>query len=496
MLPTDFAKSEEGGITPFGLFIGLTTLIVGGVAVDGANLVAVRTQLQVAADFAAHAALYTREFNDADKAKDKALELVEASYPSGFFGDVLSREDIQFGYYDQKTGGFKVDSTSRSAVLVDTKRLMENGNPVATNLLKLVGFNSWDVSAVSVFSGDVHPCMRDGWVGEGVVDAQSNNDFYSGFCVHSNEYVSLNQNNYFQSGVTVSMPDASAIDIPASGFAKNTGLEAALRSGYMNVRILNKMEEIFASLNDSSTDFYRDYLSGAADWDLTGSSFVTSDFKQNRINRISCGSLASLPIGEDGVDYASQDIFENLKDVEFAAKGGVKGKPDSGDDGGTGGDTGDGTDTGGGTDSGGGGKITIDASGSVLQNVVIYTDCAIKFSNNSALENAVVFTTSTATKSITSSQGLRLGKDDDCDPLGGVQIMTYGGFEVAAKLEIYSSQVIAKGPIQFAAQGDGVEGGSFISGSTIDGTSNTQMSSCPEEGMEENFAVMNFGLAG
>ena len=140
-------------------------------------------------------------------------------------------------------------------------------------------------------------------------------------------------------------------------------------------------------------------------------------------------------------------------------------------------------------------KVTIDASSNTLSEVVVVTDCEIKFSNNSVLEDVVVFTTNTDDKSITSSQGLVLGRNDNCDPDGGVQIVTYGGFEVAANLEIYSSQAIARGPIQFAAQGNGVEGGSFISGETIDATSNTGMSACPT-GMEEVFEVDLFRMAG
>ena len=107
----------------------------------------------------------------------------------------------------------------------------------------------------------------------------------------------------------------------------------------------------------------------------------------------------------------------------------------------------------------------------------------------------MIFTTNTGDFSVSSPAGLRLGADDNCDPAGGVQVVTYGGFRVPAGLEIYSSQVIAKGPIQFAANADGVDGGSFISGEYINATSNTTMGNCPND-QGEVFEVDLFRMAG
>ena len=107
----------------------------------------------------------------------------------------------------------------------------------------------------------------------------------------------------------------------------------------------------------------------------------------------------------------------------------------------------------------------------------------------------MVFTTNAGDKSLNSPQGLRLGAVDQCDPAGSVQLITFGGFDVAAALEIYSSQVIARGPISFTAQADGIYGGSFISGEYIDGTSNTDMGACPNDAGEV-FQVDLFRMAG
>ena len=79
---SNFSGEEDGGMTALGLYLTVAMLVLGGLAVDVTSLIAARTQLQVAADFAAHAALYTREMNNELEAKAKAIELTEASFPT------------------------------------------------------------------------------------------------------------------------------------------------------------------------------------------------------------------------------------------------------------------------------------------------------------------------------------------------------------------------------------------------------------------------------
>ncbi|MEJ2022449.1 MAG: pilus assembly protein TadG-related protein [Maritimibacter sp.] len=54
---TRLLRDTDGGTTAFGLFVTVIFLIVGGMAVDTARLVSARTQLQIAADNAAQAAI-------------------------------------------------------------------------------------------------------------------------------------------------------------------------------------------------------------------------------------------------------------------------------------------------------------------------------------------------------------------------------------------------------------------------------------------------------
>ena len=429
-----FLSSESGGMTALGLYLGAATFMVGGLAIDVSNLIKVRTQLQVAADLAAHAALYSRERNDAATSKAIAMARVSESFPAIVHGNLLTVNDISFGSYNKSTLGFDVDDTMTEAVYVRTDRISSEGNPVASYFMQFVGMHEWDVATTSVFETYRPNCLRDGWIGEDVVDAQSNNDWADGYCVHSNEQVEFNNNSTFDSTVTVSMPGGhDTIVLPSSGYASNTGLYEAVEDDYMNLRILRNLDLVWAGLADSSSEYYRPYLAGAdpdSPVSLPGKNVDTGDFAPNQVYTYNCS---------------------------------------------------------------GNQRLTIDAS-PTLKDVMIVTNCKIFMRNGSSFEDVTIWTTNTDDKSITGSH-VRFGADDNCDPAGGVNIVTAGGVEFASGLEIYSSQVIAQGPIQFAAAANGVEGGSFISGETIDGTSNTAMSGCPNDAGEV-FEIDLFRMVG
>ena len=429
-----FQKNEDGGMTLLGLYMGAGALIVGGLAVDGAQLMSTRTQLQVAADFAAHAALYTREHKDAQEAKAKAIELTRGSFPSLAFGKLLTEDNIHFGTYDAASQVFTIDENQREAVYVQTERLSSNANPVTSFLMQFVGFKDWDVLTPSVFEVYRPHCLRDGWVGDDTVDSQSNNYFHEGFCIHSNTEVEINSGSIYESGVTVSAPDGYRdVIVPTSGYESNDGLYEAIDGHYYPLRIFTQLDAIYKGIYDvtGESEYSRPYLINLVAVPLLTRTLSASDFVPGFIYTAECS---------------------------------------------------------------GNQQLQIDAT-PVVRDIMIDTNCKISFKEGSALENVVIWTTNTSDRSINSPNDLRLGKDDNCDPANGVNIVTYGGFEVAAGLEIYGSQVLAKGPIQFSAKSDGVQGGSFISLQTVDGTSNTSMGICANNGGEV-FEVDLFRMAG
>lgn len=277
-------RDEDGGLTIFGLYIFLATVIIAGIAVDMTHLISERTKLQITADLAAHAALYNRDSMSAEEARDQAINVVATSMPDSRFGEVMTREDIVFGNYNYATSQFSSDDTSRSAVLVSLRRHASNNNAVASFLMQFVGVDQWNLSSQAVFVTYRPACLREGFVAEGIVDMQSNNGFSNGFCIHSNTHVSLNQNNYFEPGTVVSMPDIDDLDMPRSGFEKNDGLETALREGRFHIRVLSQLDDIVYDLLNYGGEHTPDYITDSRVYTQRGKKISPSDFSPGTIN--------------------------------------------------------------------------------------------------------------------------------------------------------------------------------------------------------------------
>ncbi len=289
-----FAKSRDGAISVMNIFFLVTIAILGGVAIDMANLISARTQLQVAADVAAHAAILEREKSDVTVSKDKALALALQNMPESRYGNVLRAENIHFGTYDRDTKTFNIDETSKDAVFVETDRLAENANPVTSFLLQFVGYWNWDVVTTSVFE-TYHPtCLREGFVAEGVVDIQSNNSYFNGFCIHSNSHVALNNNNFFEAGTVVSMPDLNDLVIPTGGLDddKNEGLSRALHEGKWRVRILSRLTDIKDGIQVQTSKYFREYITSDIPIPMSGARGGKADFTKGRIHLLNCNKYS------------------------------------------------------------------------------------------------------------------------------------------------------------------------------------------------------------
>ncbi|NNE86757.1 MAG: hypothetical protein HKN27_01670 [Silicimonas sp.] len=420
MMRTPFLDNERGAITVLGLFLFIVSMMVGGLALDVSNAVKARTQLQMTADTAGHAALVWRFYNDADSAKDKALELAAKSMPSSYYGSVLERQDITFGHWDRASETFTPDPASQEAVLVSTRRLAENNNGVGTYLLKLVGVDAWDLNTDAVWELGVPRCLKEGYVAEDVISLQSDNTFKSGFCVHSNTGLNFANHNTFEADVKISVPDI-ATDVDAT-FSTNHGLEEALYENYYALNIPQRIQKIRDGITDPASEYWRDFVTSAAITD---------------------------------VDYKSQLTPENL------APGGIYEMtcpaPTT--------------------------KIRMPA-GTVLENIVLLTNCQIIIGQDSKLQNLTIINSNTSASSISGASGIDFGLNDNCAPGGATQIVSMGGLSFPTQVSIYDSQLLANGDISFTSHADGIKGASIVSGGKIDTNSHITMGFC---GASENF---------
>ena len=461
---TKFTTAEDGAMSGGGLIFIMIFLTVGGLAVDISNAINQRTQLQLAADAAAHTALYVRnEELDAtpELAKAEALTNAGRNMPGQFYGSVLTSGDIDFGVWDAATRTFSPDPASRTAVRVETHRDEAGENEIATYLLKFAGVDSWNVRTAAVFETYVPTCLREGFVAENMVDIQSNNSYFNGFCIHSNDVVAINSNNYFEEGTVVSMPDQSNLDLPSSGFDTNAGLQEALRYGAMQIRLINALREVRSSPFSAGASDMWEYIrlatrDGQID-DITASplqiSVVNGQPRRNDPNGNTAESNRSL-----------QDRDNNSVLRPFAVNYVYCASSST--------------------------QLMIQ---SLIKDVVIITNCQISFGSGGAMEDALLATLHTGAASISGSASTRIGKLDDCARGGGAQLISLGGMDFSAGVSIHGSQLIALKEIEFAANADGLSGTSIISGDTVSGTSNMEMGLCGT-GMEDNLSLDYFRM--
>lgn len=468
-----FCRREDGSMTSLGLFVLIAGIMIGGLGMDVAFAVMNRTHLQIAADSAAHAALIARDTRTEEEAKEVALRIAQATLPTSRYGDTIRADDIHFGTYDPETDEFVPVPGSRDAVLVTSKRLAERGNALGMFFLRFVGLEAMDVRTRSVFTTYRPGCFEEGFVAGEEIVIRSNNIFRNGFCLHSNGTISVRQNNYFEDGVLVTLPDLADLDTPGGRLDGNPGLEEAARSGAYHLRILSRIDDIVEGFDDPMSDYFReDYFATLpATIPLDPSEPLDETVWQSgMIHAVSCGEGDFF----DGLASLQPVLSLNSGNGVGNGSGARKGNGNGGE--------------------GSSSTLRIPAN-TTLEKGAIVTDCAISLGSRVALEDVIVISTNTSDAAITAAANVRFGRDDDCVPEGGVQVVTEGGMRFAAGLSIYGSQLIAATDIVFTANANGLEGASLIAGRTISGTANMEMGFCGGQGMGNVFASDYFRLS-
>lgn len=439
-----FSRREDGAITSFGVVMSIAMVVVGGLGLDVANAIMARTQLQVAADAAAHAALVAREYKTVSESKQIAIAVAKMSLPEGHFGNTIQESDIEFGYWDYGKKEFRIDPTSDEGVLVNTQRLAERGNGLATFFLRFAGMQNVNVVSQSVFETYYSTCFREGFVAENVVDVQSNNTYGNGFCIHSNDHVEINNGNSFLDGTVVSMPNTEDMVVPTGGYEANPGLVGAMRPGAYELKILDRIGDIIAGVKDKDSEYFRN-------------DYVTTDPLSG--NPILSKTLDSTKGG--GVDLADwlPGAIHYLN-CNSPKKQVAWGKPDE-----------------------------------IFVKGILITNCIIKFGQGVQLQDVIMVNENTDLDSFTAASSFTLGRDDGCLPGGGAQLVTLGGVNFPSDFGSYGGQIVAAKAIKFAARNDSVEGISLVSGDVIDGSSLINVGFCGGAGMDNNFVARYYRLA-
>jgi Flp pilus assembly protein TadG len=247
-----FCRDEHGGGTIMGLFWFVMLVGITGLAVDATDGFRNRTMLQATADASALAAVI--DLPDAGEAVQTAQTYAEANLGVDLNGHVLNANDVHVGLWDPATKSLDTASTFPDAVMVTVNRSAANANAVPVNFLRIMGLQTWNVTSQAVAQRFIPDCLRDGLIAREMVDMSSNNGFVNRICIHGEQGVNIQSNNFFESGVNVSMPSLGMLEIPSSGMDSNVGLPDALRESHLDPRMVNHIDEIIAKLRDPSLD--------------------------------------------------------------------------------------------------------------------------------------------------------------------------------------------------------------------------------------------------
>jgi hypothetical protein len=492
-----FKEDTRGSMTVFGLFFFLFSGILGAIALDVTSLYAERTHLQVAADQAAHAALFNLAIvgEDVTDAKDAAIRIVSATLPLAKYGVTIEADDIEFGDYNFATRVFSADPDGVGAVRVTTAFTDERLNAASAYLFRLIGFRSFEIFAQSTFATRTDlDCLTEGFVAVGVVDMQNQNYFGAGLCIHSNSHVEIQPNNGFQmnldgtSGVRVSMPDGiEGVVVP--GTSSIEPVEYG-EPGYEDYIL--ELEEITNDIPGLTDSLLAYTMSLPVLERVQNLIDLYSGIEPDSDNLILAGDEIQLPsyIDDDLVPsvvaqttYDNDIIDGNTLDANAVYNIGCTSNGNSGQIGTL-------------TIQNGIDPITGEATVPV-ERVVIYTDCNVRFAQGTNVENARIITSSTSSSSFTAPSGLSLGGSTlmgdgtycETDE-SSAQLITSGGMAFAGNFSSYGSQVIALGDISFAAtpnRANDFVGMSMIAGGVIDMASHVNASSaCTPDGSGNN----------
>lgn len=303
--------------------------------------------------------------------------------------------------------------------------------------------------------------------------------------MHSKTYVSLNQNNYFEPGTVVSMPSLADLNIPASGFDKNEGLQSALRQGAYRLLILAQMPDMNAALYAGETTFGSRGIT-----EMEGVTEVRTPIYPIDIDAMSNSGGKGNGKKSDGATPEEQ-IQAAVADYKCGNSAAMDALPRM-----VSGDTAKKTltplhfnppnhiYT---SDCAGNGEITLSAG--TYEDFVLVTNCEIDFSIGVVLDGVLI-----ATEGDVSGSHLQIGLDDNCADDGYASIWTLGNLRVASGLQGFGAQILAWGDIEFAAQADGMEGVSFISYGMIDGTSQNDLGYCNGGGKDSFITARYFRM--
>jgi Flp pilus assembly protein TadG len=437
----DFVRDEQGGMTALAMFWLVVCCMFAGLAIDVTNLHRQKELITVAADAAAQAGVIALS-QEKTPTEIQAIALVaaETNAPVAWVGKTNSgASDVQLVRFNPKTR--MLESGTPNAVQVTLHRDSSVENPVATGLLRFAGFNEFEVAVTSVaYFGKPGNCTStDGIYAKGEVTLTSGNKIGSSYCVHSQTNVWMPQQNIFEKGAGLSMPNLETCGVKCFDSA-NLGVEDAKFEMNLNLpdvasHIAMVKAAMLAPSSELKTKFFADKTLAASLKPLVDAKIMNN------------GAAAKLVKGSVVTVTAAQ-----YNDLMYITKGnlptGLVYNVDC-------------------RDRGNGPATSISIGGSVdrknatlatsnaetVRQVALITDCGFDVGSNARIDATIALSTRVASSSVlTASSGAVVGDPArNCDVARKVYIMTMGSISVSADFTASNVAIIVNGDIHVAA---------------------------------------------
>lgn len=302
-----FLNDESGGYTVWSLLWFSIYVAMGGLAVDMTDAYRTKTMLQSTADAASLAAVMSLP-NQGD-GRTQAVSYSQDNMLQSINGTVLRGSDVTFGTYEIATRTFTPGDVSNmnfnkpDAAMVLTRRSRENENMLATNFLRIWGLSAWDVDTTAIAIKYVPECIRGGFVAYNMVDTNSNNRYINQICIHGqnvpldngqNHAVEVQNNNYFEPGVIVSMPYKPDLSRLPQVYG-NEGLEPAHTGGDVWPADVARLPDIIAGLTNFASEYMPGYITASEVTEITNS--YAGPYEAGNVYEATCsgGNDLTLP---------------------------------------------------------------------------------------------------------------------------------------------------------------------------------------------------------
>lgn len=510
-----FLRDESGVSTVWALYWTIIFLITAGFVIDASNAYRYRVVLQATADSSALGAImsyrepeyYQVYMNDTSEPPEEfrgravAKKVAATIMGQGQNKIVVGDSQIEFGDWDGATFNTAAAAEDIDAAKITALRTRANGNELKTLLMNMFGGRkSWDVGAVAIahYYKEICP-KKEGIMAGNTLNLSSGNTFTGDLCLHGEQKVDMQSDNSFGDtvGVTYGVDGDACMGQGNCGedvvIDNNPGLDGQIGPAVNAMPdVPNMFERFKAAVADPlaavQDDILKEYIPEALvesvdpqtglptavivdpNATTTPDSYRVTDFNGEPGNGSGVQFEQYLDDPTQWVDSAGVASTKPLQSNTIYEVFGC----------------------------GGNGTLTFDDDW--LTDVVIVTDCRVDFTADAVMSGSTIITSYgdpayddpllsedldqkndyAGSTAFSSSAGATIGTGSCGDPFpnGGSKLISAGNINFSSGVKVNYSQVLSKGNISIAAQGDGTEGTTAWAWGDVNLTSNGAWKGC------------------